>query len=155
MTRAPRGEATRLFEQLCNSPPDHNECVLWPYALNGNGYAVYHDGERSHIASRLLCRRVRGDPPDESFDAAHGCGTRRCLNIAHVDWKTRAGNEDDKIVHGLSNRGERCGSNKIAETDIPWVRLAVLSQTEYAARLGVTQQCISNIQLRKTWAWLN
>lgn len=152
--RAKRGAASHLFWSLCEYPVSTDECFIWPYAKTARGYAVMHDGERTHIASRLLCEKVHGPPPGPDFDAAHKCGEKACLNAGHISWKTRAGNEADKVAHGRSNRGERCGNAFLTRQDVIAIRGSADSQSTLADRFGTTQQNIHCIQRRKTWAWL-
>ena len=75
----------------------------------------------------------------------------------HLDWKTRAENEADKIGHNTHNRGERGGGSKLTETDVHEIRRLLSSgtlQQQIADHFGVHVMTISDINTRKSWGWL-
>jgi len=102
--RTPNGEGQRYIDEVALTYSD-NECLLWPYGKNGAGYAVIgHD-----LVHRLVCEATHGPPPTVKHQAAHLCGVRNCVAMAHLRWATQRENEDDKIVHGVT-RGRPFGS---------------------------------------------
>ena len=154
MRRAARGEATAFFERALTYEGD--ECLDWPFARNKAGYAVHHDGERTRIASSLVCERVNGPPPFEGAQAAHSCGRgmKGCIAPRHLSWKTCRENEADKVRHGTSNRGERCGTVKLTEEQVRSIREDTRLQRVIAEEYGLVQQTVSDIKRRKNWRWL-
>lgn len=133
-------------------------CILWPFGRNGEGYGTVDLGAGSVLAHRAMCEMVNGPAPTPQHHAAHSCGNGKngCVNPNHIRWATAAENEADKIDHGRTNRGERCGTAKLTAEDVHFIRRmrgrATLS--ELSALFGTTTSNISQIWNRKSWAWL-
>lgn len=77
-----------------------DECLLWPFATDQNGYGKVRIAGRLRRVSRAVCEEVNGPPPTSGHQAAHSCNTPRCCNSGHLSWKTQSENEDDKIANG-------------------------------------------------------
>lgn len=153
------GLAEKFFEEVvlnCYS----DECLIWPYSRNPKGYAVMarHGQKRTMLVHRRACEARHGPPPDRKQQAAHSCGRGRdaCVNPCHVRWDDQKGNESDKLEHGTRIRGEEANS-KLSETQVREIRAAKgrITQVELAKLFGVRTETISNVQRRKTWAWLD
>lgn len=156
--RAANGETQVYLDDLL-SAAHGDECIIWPYARNAQGYGVGSFGEGiTSIASRLVCERVYGPPPGPCFDAAHSCGNGNlgCVNPRHLSWKTKSENQEDRVAHGTSNRGERCGAAKLTEKQVRWIRsmAGTMTHSEIGACLDVHRRTVGNIINRKIWAWL-
>lgn len=137
---------------------DTDDCVVWPFSKNDQGYGrLWIDGELCR-AHRVVCAAVHGEPPTPEHHAAHLCGKGHlgCINHRHLAWKTKTENEADKLAHGTHNRGERCGTAKLTESQVHEIRRlrGVMPLTEIADRFGVSRPTISEIQNRRKWAWL-
>lgn len=80
---------------------DTDECIIWPFYLGPKGYGKVLINGVSHTASRYVCMKVHGQPPDADYEAAHECGNGHvgCVNPNHLTWKTRAMNVADKAYH--------------------------------------------------------
>lgn len=134
------------------------ECLIWPHAKS-NGYGgVYIDGKRIG-AHRYICERIHGPPPTNSHQAAHSCGGGKfgCVNPNHLEWKTQKENEADKLSHGTSNRGEKCGTSKLTEYQVREI-LALRGskpQSYIANEYGVSRGAVSSIFHGRSWSWLD
>ena len=131
-----------------------DECLIWPFDRNSKGYGrITIDGKRV-LVSREVCRRVSGNPVSESMHAAHSCGNGSggCVNPKHLSWKTRSQNEADKIIHGTSNRGERCGRSVLTEDD---VKKIFSLKGRVSSQFGVHQATISKIWKKQRWGWMH
>jgi hypothetical protein len=98
-----------------------------------------------------------GPAPQDKPVAAHACGRRDCINPHHVRWATYAENEEDKIAHGTSNRGEGNGHAVLTPGDIPVIRARCANgekQTSVARAFGVNRATVGDIVYRRTWGWL-
>lgn len=98
---APEGEGLRLLESLVGHKGE--ECVVWPYSRNPQGYGqTFYCGEVMG-AHRVMCILEHGEPPSERHQAAHSCGNGSggCINPDHLRWATPKENIADKFnLHG-------------------------------------------------------
>lgn len=133
-----------------------DECLPWPFAKLGNGYGTVEFEGKTNLAHRVVCTMVHGQPPSEKRDAAHACGNRICVNPHHLSWKTRAGNEADKLLHDTVARGERSGTAKLTEEDVREIRRlgGSSSLSEIGRRYGVNKTAIHKILNGQSWGWL-
>lgn len=132
-----------------------DECLFWPFARYESGYPqITVDGCHQSL-TRLICARVNGDAPTPEHDAAHSCGKGHlgCVNPRHLSWKTKPENATDKLAHGTDNRGERHNLAVLTEADVREILAlgSAVPQREIAARFGVAQATINDIQRRKIW----
>lgn len=134
---------------------DGDGCLIWPFNLS-NGYGTIRLDGRNEFTHRLVCKHFNGQSPTPKHHAAHSCGNRACLNGRHLSWKTRAENEADKIAHGRTNRGERCGNAKLTEANVREIReqRGRVPPRELAGRYGVSTAAIYSVQTGTNWRWL-
>lgn len=156
--KAANGELVQWIEEVALAYED-DECLRWPFSVDQHGYGVVSVDGHHQVASRFICERAHGAPPTPLHHAAHSCGNGNdgCMNKRHLSWKTRAENEADKVIHGTSNRGERCGTSKLTETQVLEIRglaVAGLTHREIAPQFGVTRQTISKVVSGDRWGWL-
>lgn len=151
------GEPERFFRDVVMAY-EGNDCIEWPFMCTGAGYAQITVEGQSVYVSRLICEEHRGPAPTSKHQAAHSCGRgdKGCVTKRHLDWKTPAGNQADRIVHGTHNRGERQGGSKLTESQVRQIRKleGSMLQREIAERFGVSKGTIQNILARTTWGWL-
>jgi hypothetical protein len=152
------GEPARYFREVVLSY-DGSDCLIWPYAKDGPGYAkLWLDGSVKTV-SRLVCEHFKGPPPTPQHEAAHSCGNGNggCVAKKHLRWATSVENKADKIGHGTTNRGERQGAHKLTEADVRQIRsmCGSFSQSEIAKQFGIDQSTVSDIHRRKRWGWLD
>ncbi len=94
-------------------------------------------------------------PRPEGMYACHKDGDKHNNKLSNLRWDSRSANEQDKVRHGTSNRGERCGTAKITEDIVKQIRERVTkgeSQTKLANEFGLGIAQISRIVSRKRWA---
>ena len=155
-----RPGAAREFYENVVLPYDGDDCLIWPFTRSDNGYGAWNtdrDKIGVTIVSRRLCIEVYGPPPSPDHQAAHSCGrgSHGCVTKNHLSWKTRVDNDADKIVHGTTNRGERCASAKLTAADVRAIRDMPGTHKEIAKRFGVSHGAIQAIKARTRWAWLD
>lgn len=136
---------------------DSDECLIWPFDKNVNGYGRVKIKGIRRAAHRVVCEIAHGLPPNDGiYDAAHSCGTRACINKRHLRWATPKENSQEKIVHGTIARGERNG-NAVMTKESAMTALELkgkMTQREIAERLGITRSSVRDIHIGKSWAWL-
>lgn len=152
-----KGEARKFYDDVVRNY-DGNDCLIWPYARNPQGYApITIDGKTREI-SRLLCEEANGPPPTPKHEAAHSCGNGRlgCVTKKHLSWKTRTENQADRLVHGTHSRGERHGSAKITEEQVHEIRSLKghMTQQKIADRFGISCTNVRKILSGNGWSWL-
>ncbi len=154
---AAKSHAQEMLRQLPHAQT--RECIDWPFSRGSNGYGQVRVDGRLRNVSYLMCRERHGPPPTAKHQAAHSCGRGRygCVNLYHLDWKTPAANQADRLEHGTHNRGERQGSSKLSREQVIQIRelaAAAVMQKEIAAQFGVTPSCVQSIVSRENWRWL-
>lgn len=153
----PNGEPMRWVNDVAFNH-SRDECLKWPFSYMLNGYGVISVEGKSTGAHRYVCKLVNGEPPTEAHYAAHNCGKGHlgCVNPKHLEWKTPAGNQADRVIHGTHDRGERSASSKLTEADVHEIRRlkGSLPQNEIGRRFGISQMQVSLIHRRLRWAWL-
>lgn len=154
--RRRHGEALKwlLAQRSCET----SECLLWPFNRNNHGYGCLTAWGTRQLAHRLMCEFANGPAPNDRPEAAHSCGNGHlgCCNPKHLRWATIAENEQDKLLHGTDNRGERNGQAKLTATEVREIRRLAGSNTHerLAELFGVSRFLISLIVRRRRWSWL-
>ncbi|WP_143535381.1 hypothetical protein [Rhizobium sp. N122] len=158
-TRTPNGELLPWIHEVALHHTG-TDCLTWPFGRGATkDYGMLRVDDKMVYTHRYICELVHGSPPTPDHDAAHSCGKGHegCVAPGHLDWKTRAENVADTLVHGTRNRGERNGQAKLTEAD---VRIIIaLNGTEtrckMADRFGVSSRAIADIHRGRRWAWLS
>lgn len=130
-----------------------SECIEWPFARLDKGYGIIKDRDRTRTAHSVVCEMVHGVSPGASYEAAHSCGNRICVNPVHLRWATSVENNADKIVHGTQTSGEIHGTSRLTEEAVRFIRRNYprLTQYELAERFSVSQSAVSGVITGRTW----
>lgn len=101
----------------------------------------------------LLCERNHGPKPTPLHEVRHLCGNgdKGCVTNNHVVWSTHKVNCSDRAWHGTEVRGVRNGQVKITPAQVRAIRRSKDPQRVIAARYGISQQHVSDIQTRQKW----
>lgn len=136
-----------------------DDCLIWPFYRNENGYACCDAKLGSGFAPRVLCAMAHGEPPSPDHEASHSCGNGNlgCMNQKHLRWLTHAENMEETLIHGTHNRGERNGQSTLTEEQVRRIRYlsGILTQQEIADRFEVSVNHVSMIVSRDRWGWLD
>lgn len=113
-----------------------------------------HDNRRRsfHVHDLVLIMFV-GPCPD-GMECRHLDGNPANNHVSNLKWGTRSENEQDKVLHGKSCRGEKHGSAKLTSADVLEIRRRAANgerQLNIAKDFHVKQQAISNIVIRRAW----
>lgn len=130
------------------APATGDGCLHWPYARDNNGYGkVFWNGKLAY-ASRVVCERANGPPPDAQSEAAHSCGMGHegCIAPWHLSWKSRVENLRDKGPHGTA-------AIKLTEADVREIRALrpALSYAKIAERFGIHASSAHAAATGRTW----
>lgn len=155
--RTLNGDARKFFEEVV-IPCQSDECLVWPYAKL-RGYGRINTGGKPQPVHRVACVEVHGEPPTPRHEVAHSCGkgNQGCVNPKHLRWATPSENQTDRVEHGTSNRGERCGSAKLTRAQVREIRAQVGKRRvkDIAADYGIIPATVGDIRRRDTWSWLD
>lgn len=134
-------------------------CIVAP-KINDKGYLVACLMRPGAVADRkqypihqLVLSAFVGPCPAGQV-TRHLDGHRDNNALSNLVWGTHKENQMDRVRHGTSNRGERCGSHKLTEADVRKIREGVAAGTKqkvYVEEFSVDPTSISCIVLRKTW----
>lgn len=88
----------------------------------------------------------------KGLECCHNDGNPWNNKLENLRWDTAQSNQQDRAKHGTSNRGERCASAKLTETQVAAIRVDSRLQREIAADYGVRENTISRIKSGVRWA---
>ena len=87
----------------------------------------------------------------EGFECCHNDGNAFNNHVSNLRWDTHTNNIHDRIKHGTSNRGERCGTAKLTLEQVNAIRQDTRLQRLIAADYGIAESMISRIKNGKRW----
>lgn len=128
-----------------------DDCIAWPYATREYGYGIIRWDGRSRRCYHVLWERAGRKRPRPPLEIRHLCGNSACVNLRHFAVGTHTENEADKIRHGTSNLGERSHLAKLDATKVRAIRAAPGTQSQIAARFGVSQPTVSAVINGHRW----
>lgn len=153
----PNGTVPKWIREvaLCH---EGDECLIWPFSRNTDGYGQLNDEGRTTSAHRFICRAVHGEPSSSGLEAAHSCGNGHlgCVNPAHLRWATRVENIHDCIDHETFIRGERNSLSKIKGEDISTMRQmreTGMTLKDIGAQFNVSGVHVGRLLSGKRWTW--
>lgn len=100
---------------------------------------------------RLVIEAFVGPRPD-GMECCHNDGNPANNQLRNLRWDTSKNNHADKIRHGTTNRGERCGTAKLTKEQVAAIRADNRLQRLIAADYGVGENTISRIKTGARWA---
>lgn len=117
-----------------------NNCWIWAYATNRDGYGVLQIKNKTVDAHRFMYELLKGKVPS-GCELDHLCKNPLCVNPEHLEPVSHATN---------CRRGKNA---KLTEQDIVEIKKLskVMSQREIAQNYGVSRQNIGFILQGKRW----
>lgn len=117
---------------------------------------------RTRYVHHLIAAAFLGPRPD-GLHIAHWDGNGHNNSVGNLRYTTRADNMADKIRHGTTNRGERCGTCKLSQEQVDEIRArygpyrryraGIETQRSLAEEYGVSWQRIGSIVRGETWRY--
>lgn len=141
---------------------EDNGCHIFTGAKDGCGYGRVKNIGTAVATHRWAWQQANGPVP-QGMQVLHRCDNPSCINPAHLWLGTHADNMADKRAKGRSHnvptgRAHRRPTAKISESQAKEIKHMLeqgIRQAKIAAFFGVSRNLISEIYLKKTWAWLD
>lgn len=141
------GETIAFLLSVVAEPSD--ECILWPFGRNGQGYGILRRGGKTVLAHRLaLALYDKIDVPPPHIHTRHSCHTPLCINPQHMTWGTHAENMLDKAM------ACRSGGVKLTTDQVLQIRASIGTCKAVGEQFNVSASTVSLIRRRDMWAWL-
>lgn len=129
---------------------------------SGKGYRVAtlvdSNKRRCMVAVRVLMLRVFvGEKPTTVHQACHENNIRSDDRLYNLSWGTPQKNQQDRIRHGTSNRGENGPGNLYTRDKILRVRELLergLSTGKVGRIVGMSKSNVQAIKEKRIWGWL-
>lgn len=109
--RTPWGAVRKWLDGVA-VPYDGDECLIYPFKRNNDGYGkVRVDGTLTGAHSYVLSRHH--GPRPVGMECCHSCGGGHsgCVTFKHLRWDTHANNMADAKAHGTTRNGPRYGED--------------------------------------------
>ena len=137
---------------------DGDECLIWPFRRDSDGYAKAQFGGKRIFVHRLLSERVNGAAPTERHMTAHNCGNGHlgCANPRHLRWATPKENSADMVAHGTRLDGIRNPAAKLTEEQARAIRSyrGSMTNTALAESFGISVWTLYAIRSNRIWKCL-
>lgn len=131
-----------------------DECVLWPFSRDSDGYPRMGVAGWPRLAHQGVCALAHGPRPEAS-QCRHSCNTPPCVNPRHLSWSTAKENQSDRVANGTHTRREKNGRAVLSGAAARRIRrdyaASRMNQRELAERYGVSQAHISRIIKEQAW----
>lgn len=138
-------------------PYTRNECLIWPFGKNNNGYGcISGENGKSLFVHRLICEIENGPLPTPKHQACHSCGNGKngCVTRHHLYWGTAQENQNDRIKHGTDENGSKSPNAKLSELDALLIKYSNDTHINIAKRFNVSRTTVTLIKTGKTWKHL-
>ena len=153
--KTPKPIGDRLWPRLEATPTG---CLEFQGKKSQNGYGRISLGRRSQgegPAHRVAWELANGQTVPEGMVVCHRCDNPPCCNPDHLFVGTPAENTADMLAKGRARIGT-AHHNAILTPDLVRAirRLSSegVSQRKIAARIGVSQGCVSAVLTRRLWS---
>jgi hypothetical protein len=99
---------------------------------------------------KLVLEAFVGKAP-QGMECCHNDGNSFNNHIDNLRWDTHKSNIHDRIKHGTSNRGERCGNSKLTLEQVRAIRKDDRLQRLIASDYGIVESMVSRIKNGIRW----
>ena len=93
-----------------------------------------------------------GPRPGHNYDACHSDGTRHNNRLDNLRWGTKVENAADAILHDVKPRGMRCGTSKLNDDLVRYIRNNPATASAVALELEIAKSTVNRVRSRRTWA---
>lgn len=113
------------------------------------------EGNSVTITVHTLVLNAFVGPRPDGMECRHLDGNPANNRLENLRWGTSVENQADRVLHGITNRGERYGNAKLTESAVLEIRCLGtqgVTHREIAQRFGVQRGHVSKIIRRMSWA---
>lgn len=141
------------LQQAIKSQTDN--CILWPFPLNQDGYGKLRYLGKKHLAHRLAFWITYEHWPFP--EARHTCDVRNCINPRHIIEGTHDDNMRDMAERDRALRGTRSPNAKITDDIVRLMRAEYVPNSRthccrvLAEKYGLDGKNVYNIVMRRAW----
>jgi len=109
---------------------------------------------RTFLIHRLVLTLFVGPCPP-GMQCCHNDGDPKNGRLSNLRWDTVLANGKDRVRHGTSCKGERCGTSKLTTKDVLEIRASSKpnqrNKIALSKKYGVSKSTIERVVARKTW----
>ena len=134
-----------------------NECWIWPFSSNQDGYGHLRIKNKLWRVSRLVME-LEGHRLTEEIHILHSCDNPPCFNPEHLRCGSRSDNQRESVAKGRNKtpqvKGELNPRAKLSEDQVRLIRTLVADgeqQSSVARKFQVSTATICLIVNRKLW----
>ena len=112
--------------------------------------------QRTFDVHRLMAITFFGEIK-KGMHVCHNNGIKTDCRLSNLRIDTVSANENDKINHGTSNRGERFGRNKYSEQQVIQAKKLLASKMKAKDVAAITKISLSSVKAisqGSNWAWM-
>lgn len=117
-----------------------------------NNLLLWRSNKCKNVRISTLVLSAFVGPRPEGLECCHNDGDALNNKLENLRWDTHTSNIHDRVLHGTSNRGERCGTAKLTKIQVAAIRADTRLQRIIAEEYGVLQSAISRIKSGVRWA---
>ena len=145
-----KGYKAKIGDTLRRLNPIHSDS-RWAVGLHKKGKKV---NKRIHI---IVLETFIGNRPN-GMEACHFPDRNTSNNrLDNLRWDTKQSNQNDRVYHKTTNRGERNGSAKLKEAEVREIRNKLnkgITYHQLAIEYKVAISTIQQINNKKIWKYL-
>jgi hypothetical protein len=136
----------RFWNKVKVIPQSNSDaCWEWQGGTMPNGYGVASIGESETMLAHRFAASLTQDIKDQTV--LHTCDNPLCVRPSHLVVGSQKDNMRDMFDKERSN-------NKLNAAAVRDIRTKTLSRPEYAAKYGISEYTVGEVQRGKTWAWV-
>lgn len=128
----------------------HDECALWPYAKDADGYGYLRSGLNTARVHRLFYELLVGPIP-AGMHVLHSCDKRACVNPLHLRVGTHAENMAECKAKGRNARGTQFRNSKLNDDAVRDIRASKLPLRQLAAKFGISLSIAHDVKRGLRW----
>jgi hypothetical protein len=134
-----------FLSKVDNIPFNQNDCRIWPYGKDKDGYGYYSINKKMYRTHRFLYHLIHGKF-NPKLVVMHFCDNRACCNIKHLTLGTISENTMDMVKKTRNVQGSSVGTSVLNEKQVLEIRSKYPEKSgiELANEYGVCKQTIYN-----------